>query len=192
MSSPHHVTVLRPALDPPLPRQWCPALRPPPLCYLSSASHSPACRQVTVGLSPRRQLEPLWPLLVLERRARTTRRSGLNRCPTTWCALARGMCPQPLASSPHAYRSRCVRPEPQPTSLLGIHIESTSNERPLESRVGNKTKPLPPSSAARRVHRMRLRLQSPSPSSHHRRHTNRKIQFSSSHSSSNNTKGDEA
>ena len=82
VSSPHHVTILRPALDPPLPRQWCPALRPPPLCYLSSASHSPACRQVTVGLSPRRQLEPLWPLLVLERRARTTRRSGLNRCPT--------------------------------------------------------------------------------------------------------------
>ena len=28
VSSPHHVTVLRPALDPPLPRQWCPALRP--------------------------------------------------------------------------------------------------------------------------------------------------------------------
>ena len=55
----HYETVLRPALDPPLPLQQRPALRPPPLRYLdlSAVAHR-ACRQVTVGLPLRRQLEP--------------------------------------------------------------------------------------------------------------------------------------
>ena len=44
----HYETVLRLALDPPLPLQQRPALRPPPLRYLSlaAAAHR-ACRQVT-------------------------------------------------------------------------------------------------------------------------------------------------
>ena len=55
----HYETVLRPALDPPLPLQQRPALRPPPLRYLDlSAIAHRACRQVTVGLPLRRQLEP--------------------------------------------------------------------------------------------------------------------------------------
>ena len=85
----HYETVLRPALDPPLLLQQRPALRPPPLRYLSpsaAAAHR-ACRQVTVGLPLRRQLEP--PRSLLVERARATRRSQLNRLPTTWCALAR-------------------------------------------------------------------------------------------------------
>ena len=89
----HHETVLRPALDPPLLLQQRPALRPPPLRYLSlslSAAAHRACRQVTVGLPLRRQAaveRSLWSLLV--ERARATRRSQLNRFPTHWCALAR-------------------------------------------------------------------------------------------------------
>ena len=56
----HYETVLRPALDPLLLLQQRPALRPPPLRYLdlSAVAHR-ACRQVTVGLPLRRQLEPL-------------------------------------------------------------------------------------------------------------------------------------
>eukprot|EP01044_Picomonas_judraskeda_P025839 COSAG03_NODE_7629_length_891_cov_362.248737_1_plen_178_part_10 len=61
----HRATFLRSALDPPLPQQQRPALRPPPLCYLSLCaplrSHS-ACLQVTVGLPPRRQLGTVHPL----------------------------------------------------------------------------------------------------------------------------------
>ena len=56
----HHETVLRPALDLLLLLQQRPALRPLPLRYLTrpraAAAHR-ACRQVTVGLPLRWQLE---------------------------------------------------------------------------------------------------------------------------------------